>query len=181
MKKSLSCKNLPYVWVEKNGPICIAILFTIIAVYVRCKFSLGAGFGKILDATVVFASIMVGFVGVLMGVLFSIRDADLIKLFFQSRGIKMLKRYFRENIISSIALVVLSIVLYLKNYLGCFDWIVYTGWSYLLAFTLFSAVRIIHIIFHIVFAENDIEEDEDVNIDGAAKEKLKEQLSHRRK
>lgn len=180
MKKRFSKNKKFYTWIERNGPICAAAVFAIIAGYVRYRFSLGEGFNKILDSTVVFASIMVGFIGVLMGVLFSIRDAELIKLFFESRGVRILKRYFRDNIISSILLVILSITMYLREYLLFFDWPVYIGWSCLLAFTLFSAIRIIHIIFHIVFSESDNSEDEEVNMDELNREKIRKQYARKK-
>lgn len=177
MKISSETKDKAYAWFEQRGPICAAVIFTVITLYIRHKFSLSTGFDKVLDATVVFSSIMVGFIGVLMGVLFSIRDTELIKLFFKSRAVNVLKKYFYESIVSSISLVTFSIILYLRNHMSIFEILIYGIWSFLLMFTFLSFVRIIHIIFHIVFSEETDEQNNEINMEESDKNEFRKRMS----
>ncbi len=151
--------------VERYGPWIFAFVGSLVSIPIFNKYSLEAGFDKILDSSIMFSSIIVGFVGVLVGILFSLRDSELIQLFFETRtrGRERLKLYFKQNIISGILLVVFSMLLYLRAHLGsCVQMLALITWTFLLVFVFFSTYRIIDIIMHILFSANDKNENQEL-------------------
>lgn len=122
----------------------------------------GSTFDKILDSTIVFSSIIVGFTGVLMGILFSISEKKLMRRFFSTRARKLLKAYFARNIISGMLLVVSSMLLYMRDYMTFETKLIISYvWSVLLIYVFCSAYRIIAIIMHILFASVDEDENQE--------------------
>lgn len=142
---------------------------------------------KILDSTITFSSITVGFVGALLGILFSIRNTEIIDLLFESREKDTLKKYFRQNIVSGIILVVVSMTLYVKDGIDNIiainieklkpSSIFFIMWGFLLFYMLASTYRITSIMMHIIFSDGKVEnkEPEPVIMDEDSKKKLKEQ------
>lgn len=120
----------------------------------------------LVDAMVTFASIIVGFVGVLLGILMSIKnDAAVVEL-FKTPGKDTLRTYFREAILSGIFLVAFSAVVGLRTLLddvlpslGSYSpsVMLFAVWVGLSVFVFAATYRIAGIMMHIIFHSDDNE------------------------
>ncbi|MCI8520598.1 MAG: hypothetical protein HFE51_10495 [Clostridia bacterium] len=146
-------------------PISIGIICFIISVFTIGKINVNVctdTFDKVLDSVINFTSIIIGFIGVLIGILFSIRNSKLVKRLFKHKSREKLKQYFIESFVSGAFLIVLSIIMYLRQNLifGEYDLytIIFNLWIGFTVYTALSSYRIISIMIVIVFNE---EEEED--------------------
>jgi hypothetical protein len=69
-----------------------------------------------LESVSTLASIFVGFVSTLLGILFSIKESRTIKNLIKSDSYKYLKSYMLESITSNLLLAVLSLILMIIGY-----------------------------------------------------------------
>lgn len=117
MTKKLHIVNkFGYYW-ELAGPWIISGL-TLIAGFILQLFNviaLSQEISKILDAAITFSSIIVGFIGVLLAILFSLKDSTTIRRLFKTRAEGLLNRYFKESISSGFFLVAISSIMYLAE------------------------------------------------------------------
>lgn len=147
---------------EKLYPaICALISFIICIVYLNIFGApSGIDLNNILNAIITFASIIVGFIGVLLGLVFSISNSEIIIKMFQYTEKDVLKHYFMTALISGVLLICVSVLLYLKN---IFSSIIISSkitlfsllavlWVAIIIYMLLSSWRIINIIMHIVFS-----------------------------
>lgn len=150
--------------IESYGPLLISAIGTLLIVYLLKKCSnielfggdFNGTFDRILDSSVVFASIIVGFSGVLMGILFSISERRIMKSFFRGYAKSKMKTYFGRNILAGLLLVFISLGLYMRDYFmdnmgGGIAFV----WLFLLLYVLSSAYRIISIMMHVLFSLDD--------------------------
>lgn len=106
---SLRERHLPWV----SG---IMTMLIVVCVYRGTVLEITDAISRLLDAVITFTSVSVGFVGVLLGILFSVRDAPLIAtLLGGDEPKKLTYGYFREAIVSGFVVIVLSAVLHLLN------------------------------------------------------------------
>lgn len=154
-------------YIESYGPLIISAIGTMLIVYLlkRCsKIELFGGdfngtFDRILDSSVVFASIIVGFSGVLMGILFSISERRIMKSFFRGYAKSKMKTYFGRNILAGLLLVFISLGLYMRDYfVDNMGGSIALIWLFLLLYVLSSAYRIISIMMHVLFSLDDVNE-----------------------
>jgi len=172
-------------WIsEKYFPCFLGGVAFISVIIVTLKINISiSSFEKILDTTITLSSIIVGFVGVLLGLLFSIRNTEIVDLLFKRKSKYVLKSYFRNNILSGILLVLVSLALYFNEFIGRINivvkYIVYGVWGFLLVYTIASAYRITDIIMFILFCdeENENSEPEPVIMDEERKRELKNRYS----
>lgn len=181
-------KSDTLLWItEKYLPFALGILGAILMGWcsISGKINNSNSLEKILDSTVTFSSITVGFVGALLGILFSIRNTEVIDLLFKSREKDTLKKYFKQNIISGIILVIVSMALYVKDDIDSIitinvknirlSSIFFIIWGFLLFYMLTSTYRITSIMMHIIFSDDDNKNKElkPVKMDEKGKEELK--------
>ena len=158
MKNGKELKKKVYWFFENYGPIICGIVAGISVIWIKFSFDIAKSSAeKVLDATITFSSILVGFVGVLLGILFSIRHSETVSLLFESKNKEVLKGYFKRTIISGLLLVFASLFSYVNSCI--IDNVLakkalYAVWGFLLMYTLTSTYRIIHIIMHILFSDN---------------------------
>jgi len=179
-----------YWFVERYIPRILSCFSFIVAIIFLNFISLkvNATFEKILNSIITFSSIVVGFVGVLLAVLFSIRNTKVIKLLFEKKEKNILKRYFKHAIFGGFSLVGISAILYIGSYLDSafklpFNRITITElisslWFALVIYVITSTYRIISIMMHIVFFEdqNKDEELDGVKMGENNKKELKEEF-----
>lgn len=109
-------------------------------------------FDKVLDGSITFSSIVVGFLAALLGILISIRDTEIVKEIFRQNEIGTLKYYFNEALILGFLTVILSGVLHVirENILLSVT-IVFNVWSVVLFWFIASTYRIVHLLMNIFF------------------------------
>ena len=136
---------------------------------------------------VTFSSILVGFVGVLLGLLASIKDTPVVAKLFKQKEIGILKGYFSASIISGVMLVFFSIVLFLRDFieslklLGLLNFSVYNllvaVWFSLIIYVILSTWRIINIMMHILFSNReDIDKVDSIVMDKNKARELQERF-----
>lgn len=171
MKRAIDIKALK----EQYMPIVLFCVVTIASIIVAHYFdftSYNDVFDNILDATINFNSIIIGFVGVLIGILFSLRDSHIVSLLFKHNKEQQLKRYFLEAIISGVVLLLFSAGLYLRNVYPINTIMCYliSIWCGLLVYSGACYYRIIMLMVNIVF----IRDEDVINYDFSNSESAKE-------
>jgi len=110
-------------------------------------------FDKILDGAINFSSIIVGFIGVLLAILVSIKDTEIIRYIYSYVDKKVFMNYFRTAIITGLAVVVISSIMYIKN-----NYFLNIIWTFMVAYFILASYRIIDILLRIIFQDPDITE-----------------------
>ena len=156
-------KNKILSFFETYYPVGMGAICCIISIFIFKKVNVNLDvdeFDKVLDSVINFTSIVIGFIGVLIGILFSIRNSVLVDKLFKHKSREKLKKYFVESFISGVLLIVLSIIMYLRKNLiiGECDLSVklFNLWVGFIAYTLLCSYRIISIMILIVFHEDEI-------------------------
>lgn len=158
---------------EQAYPIVIAILsflFILCSLYGKENYNLlcKSVYDKILDSVISFMSVSIGFVGVLLGILFSIQDSKLVQNLFKHKSRGLLRQYFVESFVSGMIVIILSIIMYLRNSMSdkmitifsCL-WVSVVVWSCL------SMCRIILLMINIIFLKD--KQDTEKNISNIPK------------
>lgn len=169
---------------EKYLPCFLGIVAFVTIIVSASKINISStSFERILDSTITLSSIIVGFVGVLLGLLFSIRNTEIVDLLFKKKSKNVLQSYFKSNILSGILLVLMSLILYLSDAITDISilakHITHGIWGFLLIYTIASAYRIINIIMFILFCDekNENKEPEPMKMDDKRKQDLKNRYS----
>lgn len=149
--------------IEMYYPLCFGIICFIMSIFISKKIELNLNveeYDKVLDSVINSTSIIIGFIGVLIGILFSIRNSELVDKLFKHKSRDKLKKYFVESFISGVILVTLSIIMYLREKLviGNFDLSnpLFDLWIGFIVYTLLCSYRIISVIIFIVFHEENL-------------------------
>lgn len=156
MSKKLGIKAL----MEKYMPICLFFLVVICGIVLSVFFNFtfpADPYDKILDAIINFSSIIIGFMGVLIGILFSLRDSKVVSLLFKYNKERQLKRYFLESICVGIALLLFSMILYLREQYPIHSMAAYLIdiWCGLLFYSAACHYRIISLMIKIIFIKDE--------------------------
>ena len=111
--------------VDQNYPLIIFVIILITSIVItRCHtINLESAFRYMLSATITWASVLLGFIGVLLGVLFNLLNSDLIKTLFEYATRNTLKRYFYEALIAGVLLILTSMVLFV-----CLHQLLFSFW-----------------------------------------------------
>lgn len=152
---------------EQIYPIIIGIIFVIIGILLLHYFDLPIKsdndvLNKIIDSVINFTSIIVGFIGVLVGILFSIRSSKLVTLLFRYNSRKKLKSYFKSAFICGMLLIFISIVMYarveialvFKDICSCISEALFIVWMFFIGNTMACCYRIINIMILILFSDD---------------------------
>lgn len=142
-------------------PYLISAIFTVLLFFTGFNYS-SNGFEKILDAAITFSSIIVGFLGALLGILISIKDSKIVKDIFDTKEKYTLKHYFEETFLIGIGIVVLTCSMYvlinIKNKI-VID-IFYYSWLFITLLFIPSSYRIISLLMSVFFNSNNDRSDE---------------------
>lgn len=146
--------------IEKHLPISLAIM-TFILLVLCVHINIEKYLDNLISTTITFSSIIVGFVGVLLAVLFSLRATITVEALFRNRKQGELKRFFKRCIISGVLVVCISIVLYLRDMLNIhIVWnitvvgLIEAFWGATIVYLLVATYILLDIIMCIIF--NDL-------------------------
>lgn len=149
-------------FLERFCPSIISIVFTSLIVMNVELTNLPPKFDNILNGVITFSSILIGFIGVLISILLTIKDSNLIRELFKKVQGKILKKYFKFSLISGFLVVLFSLILYFNNrpifiYKEKQIDISIILWTLFLSYFAMSSLRIIDIMMHIIFKDHNIE------------------------
>ena len=99
-------------WAECLYPVVCAALFGIVTgCLMKKKGAICVGiFGTIMDDVIGVASILIGLLGALAGIVFSLADNGVMKSVMRANNQKMLKLYIEEPIVVGMLVIILTIV-----------------------------------------------------------------------
>lgn len=148
-------------YLEAYGPRVLAFMAIILSVLVDCYYIVDINsLNNLITAVITATSIIVGFIGVLAGIIATIRDESNFQIFLNiNNGAfrKRLERYFIKAILSASMVIIISFLLYFKNivcefheYLFHFIGFIWIG---LVAYMGASSLRIILFIIQILFSD----------------------------
>lgn len=100
--------------IEKHLPITLAVITFFLLIFFF-HIDIDVYLDNLLSNVITFSSIIIGFVGVLLAVLFSLRATNTVELLFKNKKQEDLKRYFTRSIASGVFVVCISICLYLRK------------------------------------------------------------------
>jgi hypothetical protein len=122
-------------------------------------------FGQLLNSVITFASILLGFLSTLLGILITIRNSPIMKKLYEEGYRIFIKYYFYEAITAGFLVVITSMVLQVVSV----D-IVFYLWFFLVTLFVLSAFRLISTLMGIMFKshyddEDEVEDDSEGNKD----------------
>lgn len=183
-------KEKIHAYCESLYPLVLSVLIAGGSLYVSINkvVAIGDGLWNIINSIIVFTSIIVGFLGVLLGILFSLRNQYTINILFKNKTKDILRRYFIAPMITGVLSVFTGCLLFVNVGLdSMFDNVCYREltmsdialclWIFLTTYMITSAYRIISIIMRIIFSNDEEIIREKVELDQMHKDKLKEKHS----
>jgi H+/Cl- antiporter ClcA len=142
-------------WLNTLYPILIAGVATYILYKLDFTFKV-KNFDKVLDGAITFSSIVVGFLGALLGILVSIKDSNIVKAIFVTNEKYTIKYYFNETFIVGLLVVISSCVMHvLREYNTVWTDIFFYSWIILFSWFLPSTYRIINVLMTVFFKSNN--------------------------
>lgn len=142
-------KEMRVSFFDRNYPLAL-FLFALVATYFITKrhtIELAETFVNVLNSTITWTSVLLGFLGVLLGILFSLQNTEMVQILFKHATRNTLKRYFCEGLLSGIFLVLISMVLFIIEHHALFSL-----WVGTVLYSLASAYRIISLMMQILFS-----------------------------
>lgn len=141
-------------------PYVISIVLVVIA-YLYNWSSNVSNFEKILDSVITFSSIIIGFLGALLGILFTVKDTQLVKDLFKEHR-STLRYYFNEALITGFILIVLSAVFYIfKDKETDYVRYLFCTWIGFVSLFVCSSYRLISNLMSLLFNSDKIKENND--------------------
>lgn len=170
MTKNRSDK-IDKVWyyIERLYPSGLA--FAVVIIYFLSHVKFRDSFSDILSACLSFCSIMIGFIGVLMALLFSLNKNAIKDFVFKNAHYeRLIFVFFRTPIQTGFIFIILSLLLYLRNTLASmteFQTVmtylidtIKTVWIFTFVLFTTSSYRLIRIVLRIVFYKSEVDDDE---------------------
>ncbi|MBE5951923.1 MAG: hypothetical protein E7260_10090 [Lachnospiraceae bacterium] len=172
-------KDQGWAFCEQHSPTIVSLLAVIMYFIIDIEFK--DSFETLLSASMSFASILIGFLGVLIALLFSLNNNLIRNYIFQNKMYKTkMHRYFQVPVISGFLFVILSFVMHLKktiagigflqDVIGFMQELLNAAWVFLLVFFITASYRLIGIVLRIAFAENveemvEVTKEEELNLE----------------
>jgi hypothetical protein len=145
---------------ERYGPALLSTIVIFLSlIFIPNRINIPKNFDNFITYIITFVSIILGFLGVTLTILLSIRNSELIEFIFKTVNRERLKKYFIKPIIWGFFTIVITISLYFfdiyKDYVLIKNFsigkCVLTLWVSLIMYFIFSSYRIIDIVMLIVF------------------------------
>ncbi|UTR05464.1 hypothetical protein MM326_15305 [Alkalihalobacillus sp. LMS6] len=115
-------------------------------------------FDKILDASITFTSIAIGFIAALLGILITIKDSEIVKRIFEEDEHKSLKSWFYEAFIIGVLLLISTCINYVfLNDVNIWSTLFFYMWLSAIVWFAYSLFRIINVLMDVFFKSNDTE------------------------
>jgi len=170
--------------IEKWHPLLFSVIVFIALFFApSCAFPpYDTAFDNVIGAVVTSSSILIGFVGVLLSLLIGVKETPLIISLFEIKGASLLRKYFAQSILSGFFLLVLSVILYLRDWIVAissgFEFDAYSFlvslWVSLIIFVVLAACRIINIMMIILFKSNRMPKIDSIEMDENEAKQLQE-------
>jgi len=164
---------------ERVYPLVAFFIFLAAAIFIthRCPVSIDEeAFANALSSTITWASVLLGFIGVLLGILFSLLNTELIQMLFKHATREVLKQYFSEALIGGILLIAVSMLLFIFNHQ-----MLLSLWISAIIYKLLCSYRIISIMMHILFYQKNRGKNEDVVMPQNEREELYKKSNEKQK
>lgn len=186
MKFYMNKDNFEFL-IEKYGPIILGIVFAIIG-YIFCiKYNLSIDdLEKIFNLVITMTTVILGFIGVLLGIIATIKEKPEIKRFWEINNgdaRKTLKSYFMKSLHVGIFLIFYSIgllvLIKVKGFEQGFLRVLQVFWCCICGYSLGCSYRVINFVMLVLFSENsEIKKQGPINKVGKEREKqLREKYS----
>lgn len=147
-------KKYEYVHLFVPGLISMGIVFLTMRSGINYNFK---NLDKVLEGTTNFSSILLGFLGALLGILLSIKDSDIVRYIFDQKGSSWLKFYFNESFIFGLIVVILSAVMQVFiDESSSFAKVLFLSWIFSLTYFMYSTFRIVRFLMKIFFNSNAV-------------------------
>ncbi|MCY9508549.1 hypothetical protein M5W68_20575 [Paenibacillus larvae] len=159
-------------------PSMIALVCTTIAIKYKVTYKL-PNFDKVLDGSITFSSIVVGFLGALLGILISIKDSEIVDKIFRSNERTTLKIFFYEPFLLGVFVVVTSAFMHvLRAYDTLFSGLIFYIWLFLTIWFFPSTFRVVNTFMSVFFVSNksSVRPKSNVETDPFRRQELKERL-----
>ena len=164
---------------ENIYPFFLATIVTLFYLLLDVEFK--DSFEDILSASISFASIMLGFIGVLVALLFSLNRNKMKEYIFRDKHYKTrIRRYFTIPIETGFVFIMISLIMYLRQTLLGIEvlsmFIKYgievlsVVWIFTFIWFVVSSYRLMHIVLKIAFKGEQIEERIDILDEDAYRE-----------
>lgn len=177
--------------IEKNYPLIISGFVGLLMLINTDVTSISIQLEKILDASITFSSIIIGFLSALLGIIFSIKNTEIIdSILNYDYTRETFVEYFKKSIISGFFTIMLSSVLFLDelipnikiekiNYEIMLLKYLFILWCAVLTYFILSSYRIIDILMIVILDKSNTThkelKGEQLNEDEV--KKLKEELN----
>lgn len=136
-------------------PIIISGIFLTLFYYFGIDHQL-KNFDKVLEGATNFSSIILGFLGALLGILLSIKDSEIVKTIFAEKGASWLKYYFSESFIVGLSVVIFSSVMQIfVEDKTIYAKILFYIWFFCVVYFICSTYRVVNILMTVFFKAND--------------------------
>lgn len=119
------------------------------------------GFEKVLDGTITFTSIVIGFLGALLAIILSISKTKVMQHLYnhidKSNGKNLLYSYFRQSVLTGFIVVVSSISMYVFREMMTLPWygkIIFYLWIFTTVYFILASYRIVNILMTTLFTES---------------------------
>lgn len=181
---------------KKNGRLSLfwemyyPIIFGLLSAagYVILGIELKDDSSLILNAIISFTSVIIGFLGVILTLIFGLKDNPLVEFILGNKHYKSLvKYYFKFSIIFGFITILLTIIMFLKNTIRSLSWnnfdlfpllyVLKTLFVFCVVCFMLSSYRLINIILKIAFMEQ--REPDEEKMDGNDEE-LQEKMKKMR-
>lgn len=176
--------------VEKYYPLVISSIFTLLIAINAEVTSISNKLEKILEAVITFSSILIGFLAAMLGIIFSIKDTEIIYSILNYDDTKdTFVTYFRKPIISGFLTVIISALLFLDDSIPNIKLeqinleiitikSLFVLWMFILIYFILSSFRIIDILMIIILDKSNetYKELEGEKLDEDSVRKLKREL-----
>lgn len=160
-------------------PLIVAIIILWLSIKLNFTYDL-KNFDKVLDGAITFSSIIVGFLGALLGILVSIKDSKIVQAIFETNERYTLKYFFNENFIIGLLVVIVSCIMQvLREYQTIWSSIFFYSWIVLFSWFLPSTYRIVNILMSVFFKTNSASVDsrpEGNRVDDQRREEIRQNL-----
>lgn len=172
---------------ESYGPSVSGILLALIGFVFFSNFTLDCDdLDKIFNLVITLTAITIGFIGVLLGIIATIKERPIIKTFWiinKGNSRKTLEKHFMQSLRFGLGLIVYSIVLIIILKASCVTsankiLVLKIIWCFLLGFSFACFYRVISFVMFVLFAEDNDSRSNDIPenklIDDERKRELQE-------
>jgi hypothetical protein len=164
-------------------PIIISLLSLVASYMLKINYKM-PNYDKVLDGAITFSSIVVGFLGALLGILISIKDSAIVDKIFRSKERTTLRFFFYEPFVLGLLVVVSSAIMHvMRAYDDHSSTVTYYVWLLVTVWFIPSTFRVVNTLMSIFFVSNITTQRPQSNVetDPVRREEMKQRLKKPRR